>query len=194
MNNKTSLIKISKAHNRHKLLSHLFYVRTLRWRSTPEKLSDFSLKCIWHEFFLRYGWKIYCLKYSISKFEMFWIKAEDFMSDWSWAILSQNGIRIARSKYHVTLSVTSRWCHKHSIQFEHSILLLLLSFLRDRNRLIPRYICLLSRSTSLFSYIWNPSMSTTISCLAPTWRHIRNQLGPVPWPFVTSKWPNFKRS
>ena len=68
----------------------------------------------------------------------------------------KNGIRIARSKYHVTLSVTSRWCYKHSMQFEHSIVLLLLSFLRDRNNLIPRFSCLLSRSTSLFS--------TTISC------------------------------
>ena len=65
--------------------------------------------------------------------------------------IPKNGIRIARSKYHVTLSVTSRWCHKHSMQFEHSILLLLLSFPRDRNRLIPRYSCLLSPSTSLFS-------------------------------------------
>ena len=37
----------------------------------------------------RYGWKIYCFKYTISKFEMFWVKAEDFMSAWGWAILSQ---------------------------------------------------------------------------------------------------------
>ena len=29
--------------------------------------------------FFRYGGKISCLKYTILKFEMFWIKAEDFM-------------------------------------------------------------------------------------------------------------------
>ena len=144
--------------------------------------------------FFRYGWKKYCLKYTISKFEMFWIKAEDFMSAWSWAILSQkNGIRIARSKYHVTLSVTSRWCHKHSMQFEHSIVLLLLSFLRDRNRLIPRYTCLLSRSTSLFSSE-TPQFQQLSRVSLWMWRHVGTKLGPVPWPFVTSKWPNFKRS
>ena len=105
----------------------------------------------------------------------------------------KNGIRIARSKYHVTLSVTSRWCHKHSMQFEHSIVLLLLSFLRDRNHLIPRYSCLLSRSTSLF-----PSETPQCQQLSRVslwmWRHVGAKLGPVPWPFVTSKWPNFKRS
>ena len=102
----------------------------------------------------------------------------------------KNGIRIARSKYHVTLSVSSRWCHKHSMQFEHSILLLLLSFLRDRNRLIPRYSCPLSRSTSLFSSeapqcrqklsrVWHQRDVTFVINLDQSPDHLKHQNGPT---------------
>ena len=94
----------------------------------------------------------------------------------------KNGIRIARSKYHVTLSVTSRWCHKHSI-------LILLSFLRDRNRLIPRYSCPLSRSTSLFSFeapqcqqlsrVWHQRDVTFVINSDQSPDHLKNQNGPT---------------